>query len=73
MHSARQSALIETRSTQPETGPQSRTRIHFRQVFTPSLRIFAPSEHNIAPRFCRASKTENSTTRSSLKLFRIAD
>jgi hypothetical protein len=73
MLSAGQSASIETRLARPEPGPQSRVRIHFRQVFTPSLRIFMPGERNIAPGFCSASKSENSRGRSSLKLFRIAD
>jgi hypothetical protein len=73
MLSLGQFASIETRLARPETGPQSLVRIYFRQVFTPTLRIFVPGERNLAPRFCGASKRGNSSSRSSLKLFRIAD
>jgi hypothetical protein len=73
MLSAGRTASIETGFARSETGPQSRARIHFRQVFTPSLRIFVPGEHNLAPRFRSASKSENYPGSSSLKLFRIAD
>src|ERR1700722_3935332 len=73
MLSAGHFASIETCFARPETGPQSRARIHFRQLFTPSLCIFVPGKRNIALRFCSASKTENYSSRSSSKLFRLAE
>jgi hypothetical protein len=73
MLSARQPASIKTGSVRSEMGSQSRVRIHFRQVFTPSLRIFVPGERNLAPRFRSALQSENYPGSSSPKLFRIAD